>query len=118
MRRSEGFCMKDCLFCKFVMGVIPTKKVFEDDDCIAIEDIHPQAKKHLLVISKQHFASLEELTEEKLAGRILLAGVRVARQEGLMGFRTVINTGSSAGQTVFHLHVHILGGEKLSGFGA
>lgn len=117
--------MKDCLFCKIVAGIIPAKKVFEDDDCIAIQDIHPQSKVHLLVIPKKHFASLAELFDaegrenENLAGRVLLTGVRVAKQEGLKDFRSVINTGPSAGQSVFHLHVHILGGENLKGgFGA
>ena len=117
-------CMKDCLFCKIVAGIIPAKKVFENDDCIAIHDIHPQAKTHLLVIPKKHYASLNELAAEEesgetLAGRMLLTGIRVAQQEKLVGFRSVINTGPSAGQTIFHLHVHILGGENLKGgFGA
>lgn len=117
--------MKDCLFCKIVAGIIPAKKVFEDDDCIVIHDIHPQAKTHLLVIPKQHFASLVEMADAEgdsndgLAGRFLMAGVHVARQERLADFRSVINTGATAGQSVFHLHLHILGGEKLKGgFGA
>lgn len=117
--------MKDCLFCKMVAGIIPTKKVFEDDDCMVIHDIHPQAKKHMLVIPKKHFASLVELSDaegasnENLAGRFLMTAVRAAKQEGLVDFRSVINTGPTAGQSVFHLHLHVLGGENLKGgFGA
>jgi histidine triad (HIT) family protein len=106
-----------------VQGAIPVAKIFEDDLCICIEDIQPQAKKHLLVIPKEHVASLDEAFHQSSnSGHALLGGlfdriVTIARQQELLpsGFRTVINTGKDGGQTVFHLHIHVLGGESLAG---
>ena len=115
-----------CLFCKMVQGTVQVHKVYENDSFIAIRDIHPQAKCHLLVIPKSHVASLAEAfpnqgeSQVTLIGQLLQTAAHVARQEGLVpsGFRTVINTEKDAGQTVFHLHVHVLGGEALkAGFG-
>jgi histidine triad (HIT) family protein len=115
--------MNECIFCKMAHGDIPVAKIFEDADFFCIRDIHPQANVHLLVIAKKHVRSLaaafpEDAKENALwVGRILEVGTRVARQEGLLpqGFRSVINTEKHGGQTVFHLHMHLLGGEELRG---
>ncbi|MDR3607725.1 MAG: histidine triad nucleotide-binding protein [Oligoflexia bacterium] len=111
----------DCVFCKIVAGTIPSPRLYEDESFIAIRDIQPHAKKHLLVIPKKHLASLNEAFpaqgpgEAELMGKMLEVGVKIARQEGVAesGFRSVINTGKNGTQTVFHIHLHILGGEML-----
>lgn len=109
---------QDCLFCKIVAGAIPAKLVYEDDAAVAFRDINPQAPTHALVIPRAHIASLAEAVEEDeaLLGHLLLVAARVAREDGLhdSGFRTVINSGADAGQEVFHIHVHVLGGRKLT----
>jgi len=112
----------DCIFCKIVDGKIPSKKIIEDERAIAIADIQPQAKKHFLVIPKKHVASLADAFSDDGAGRELVSDLfsladRLAKQEGLLpgGFRSVINTHADSGQTVFHLHLHVLGGERLKG---
>jgi histidine triad (HIT) family protein len=108
----------DCIFCKIVAGAIPAAKIFEDERAVAFRDINPQAPTHALVIPRAHVASLAEAGEadEALLGHLLLVAARVARDEGLAesGYRTVINTGAGAGQTVFHIHVHLLGGRRLT----
>lgn len=109
-----------CIFCKIIAGEIPAQKIHEDDRYIAIRDIQPQAKQHLLVLPREHVVSMSDASAE-LMGGLMEAGTRVAREQGLLpsGFRAVINTGAHGGQTVFHLHLHILGGESLrGGFGA
>ncbi len=106
-----------CVFCRIVAGVNPSKKVFEDDHVLAFWDIRPRAKVHLLVIPKQHVKSLKELDELPVETRaaLLSACVRVARENGILenGFRVIANTGKDANQSVFHLHFHVVGGEKL-----
>ena len=108
----------DCIFCKIVAGSIPAAKIFEDERAVVFRDINPQAPTHALVIPRAHVASLGEATEaeEALLGHLLLVAARVARDAGHAGggFRTVINNGPDAGQTVFHLHVHVLGGRALT----
>ncbi|HEX8294339.1 MAG TPA: histidine triad nucleotide-binding protein [Pyrinomonadaceae bacterium] len=108
----------DCIFCKIVAGEIPAAKIFEDDRAVVFRDINPQAPTHALVIPRAHVASLNEAGEgeEALLGHLLLVAARVAREEGHAGggYRTVINTGPAAGQTVFHVHVHVLGGRRLA----
>ena len=108
---------QDCLFCKIVAGTIPAKLVYEDEHAVAFHDINPQAPTHALVIPRAHIASLAEAVEEheSLLGHLLLVAARVAREVGVAetGFRTVINSGEDAGQEVFHIHVHVLGGRKL-----
>ena len=107
--------MTDCLFCKIVAGDIPSEKVYEDDKLLAFHDINPASPVHVLVIPKQHFASLNDFgSEDKdLLGELLFRAKEIAKDLKLdSGFRTVINTGEDGGQTVFHLHVHILGGKK------
>ena len=107
----------DCIFCKIIDRVIPAEIVYEDDKCLAFRDINPQAPIHILVIPKEHFASLKHATEqqEAIIGYVMRRCATVAEQEGIAesGFRTVINSGSDAQQSVFHLHVHLLGGKPM-----
>ena len=105
----------DCLFCRIVRGEIPAKLVAQDQHCVAFRDIDPQAPTHVLVIPRAHVASLNEATDAATIGHLNLMAAEIARAEGLAerGYRTVINTNSDAGQTVFHVHLHLLGGRKL-----
>ncbi|MGQ4001448.1 histidine triad nucleotide-binding protein [Francisellaceae bacterium CB299] len=105
--------MSDCIFCKIIAGEIPCKKVYEDESVLAFHDINPAADTHILVIPKKHIASLNELEQddEELMGKFMLSIPKVAKQLGLKGFKTVINTGKEGGQMVFHIHAHILGGK-------
>lgn len=109
--------MNNCIFCQLQDGRIPSNKIYEDDFCFVIHDIKPQAPVHLLVITKKHMDSLmeTELIDQELLGHLLLAAKDVARQHGLFegGFRLVVNTGEGAGQTIKHLHIHVLGGAIL-----
>ncbi len=108
--------MNDCIFCKIINKEIPSNFVYEDDAVIAINDLNPQADTHVLVIPKTHVASLAELEDEELMVKLLKSVKATAKKLGLTDYRTIINTGKGAGQTVFHLHVHILAGkltEKL-----
>lgn len=103
----------NCLFCKIVAGGIPCRKIYEDDDVLAFHDIHPVAPVHFMVIPKRHVPSLAECDESHrdVLGKILILAPRLAHEQGLAdGFRTVINTGKGGGQEVFHLHVHVIGG--------
>ena len=104
--------MTDCIFCKIVSGAIPSKRLYEDDEVIAFHDIHPIAPVHFLLVPKLHVASLIDCATEHegLLGRLLLLAPELAKEQGLDGFRTMINTGKSGGQEVFHLHVHVFGG--------
>jgi histidine triad (HIT) family protein len=105
----------DCLFCRIVRGEIPAKLVAETEHCVAFRDIDPKAPVHVLVIPREHVASLDAATDPALVGRLALLAAEIARTEGITenGYRTVINTNAGAGQTVFHLHLHLLGGRKL-----
>ncbi len=107
-----------CIFCKIVAGEVPAAKVFEDDRAVAFRDINPQAPTHALVIPRSHIAALDAAAEadEALLGHLLRVAAQVAHSEGHAegGFRTVINNGADAGQTVFHIHVHLLGGRALT----
>lgn len=106
----------DCLFCKIVAGQIPSKKVFEDEAVFAFHDIDPKAPKHILVIPKKHLASLADAqsADEALLGHILTTAAAIARDHGLgKGYRVVISTGPEGGQTVDHLHLHLLGGRQM-----
>ena len=107
---------KDCIFCKIIKGEIPSSKVYEDDKMLVFKDIEPKAKVHLLAIGKDHFKLISEADEKRaeLLKYMLLKIPRIAEANGLEnGYRLVINQGEDAGQTVFHLHIHILGGETL-----
>jgi len=108
----------DCLFCKIIAGDIPSHKVYSDDDVYAFTDINPAAPDHILIIPRKHLKDVTAATaeDESLLGRLLLKANEIAEQRGLtdQGFRYVINTGQYGGQTVFHLHLHILGGRSMS----
>lgn len=107
--------MSDCLFCRIVNKEIPAKLVAEDEHCVAFRDINPQAPVHVLVIPRKHIASLNDASDAAAVGRLSLMAARIAREEGVAesGYRTVINTNGDAGQTVFHIHLHLLGGRHL-----
>ena len=113
--------MESCIFCKIVRGEIPSTRVLEGDQFIAIRDINPAAPVHVLVIPRRHVDSVAHLEDgdAALAGKLLLAARDVARQEGVAesGYRVVINTGDEGGQTVAHLHVHVIGGRQMTGHG-
>lgn len=105
---------EDCLFCKIVAGQIPTTRLYEDESTIAFADINPQAPTHALVIPRQHFADLADIGHDPAAAAGLLAGIRgFVQQQGLADFRTVFNTGAGVGQTVFHVHAHVLAGRPM-----
>jgi histidine triad (HIT) family protein len=106
----------DCIFCKIASGSIPSKKIYEDADVIAFHDINPSAPVHFLIVPKLHVESLSscDMQHQGLLGKVLLLAPQLAKEQGLAGFRTLINTGRDGGQEVFHLHVHVLGGGKLA----
>ena len=108
----------NCLFCKIINREIPAKIVYEDDAVLAFEDVNPQAPLHILVIPKKHIATSLEVTEDDhvLIGKLLQAASDLAREKGVAerGFRTVINCNREAGQTVFHMHLHLLAGRPMS----
>lgn len=110
--------MADCLFCKIIDGQIPAKKVHEDEHCLGFLDINPQAPTHALFIPKRHIATLNEATVEdrELLGHLMFCAAKVAREKGFheSGYRTVVNTNGDGGQTVFHVHLHLLGGRHLA----
>lgn len=106
----------ECLFCRIVAGSIPAKRVYEDAECLAFADIHPQAPTHLLIIPKEHIGSTAdaEETHAPLLGHLVAKAAQIAREQGLgKGHRLVINTGEDGGQTVEHLHIHLLGGRQM-----
>lgn len=107
----------DCLFCKIIAGSIPSNRVYEDEFCIVFPDINPQAPTHLLVIPKQHIASLAKADPEHtpLVGHLMAVATQIARGHKLdRGYRIVVNTGDDGGQTVHHLHLHLLGGRSMA----
>lgn len=110
--------MSDCLFCKILDGDIPCDKVYDNDHVIAFRDVNPQAPTHILVIPRQHISTVNDLTEDNknIVGEMMLAAKQVAKQEGMeeTGYRLVMNCNEGAGQTVFHIHLHILGGRSLN----
>ena len=109
--------MEDCLFCKIIKGDIPSTKVYEDEFVYAFKDINPEAPVHILVVPKKHIKSMNEIEEidENLIGKIFCAIKKIAKEQGVaeQGYRVISNCGKDAGQTVMHLHFHILGGRKL-----
>ena len=106
----------DCLFCRIVRREIPASIVAEDEHCVAFRDIGPQAPTHILVIPRQHVSTLDDVKDPMLIGRVMALAASIARDEKLVepGYRAVINTNAGAGQTVFHLHVHLLGGRRFT----
>jgi len=110
----------DCLFCKIGSGAIPAPHVHDDELCYAIADIAPKAPTHLLVIPREHFSGAPEVSEarEKTVGHLVRVAAQLAEKRGLgSGYRLVMNSGADAGQTVFHLHLHLLGGRPLDAMG-
>jgi histidine triad (HIT) family protein len=110
--------MSDCLFCQIIAGEIPAKIAYQDDLCLAFHDIDPKAPTHVLLIPKEHIASLDRLTEDHgpLMGHLVNTAARLARQLGVAesGYRLVANCNADGGQVVFHIHFHLLGGRQLS----
>ena len=110
--------MADCLFCKIIARQIPATFVYEDERVVAFNDINPQAATHVLVVPKRHIASLNDLQadDDQLVGELVRRGAAIARERGhaAAGFRTVFNTNRDAGQTVFHIHLHVLGGRPMA----
>lgn len=108
---------EECIFCKIIRGDIPAELLYQDDDVLAFSDISPQAPTHLLVIPKQHISAPGDITEsdEALIGKLIRVGTDLAKEKGLAdGFRLVMNNGERAGQTVFHIHLHVLGGRNMT----
>jgi histidine triad (HIT) family protein len=107
----------DCIFCKIIAGEIPSQKVYEDDRVLAFRDIHPVAPTHVLIVPRKHLASVNDIgpEDEPTVGHLFGAARQIARDEGLQesGYRLIINTGPDAGQDVFHLHMHLIGGHKM-----
>jgi histidine triad (HIT) family protein len=106
----------DCIFCRIVRREIPATIVAEDEHCVAFRDLNPQAPTHVLVIPRAHVASLDQLDDAAAAGQVLSMAARVARDAGIAdgGYRTVFNTNVDGGQTVYHLHAHVLGGRRMT----
>jgi len=110
--------MNECLFCKMVSGVIPCDKVHENEYVLAFRDIDPKAPTHILIIPKKHITTLNEINEndQDLLGELLLTAKKIAKDEGIdaSGYRTVFNCNSDGGQTIFHIHMHLLGGRPMA----
>lgn len=106
----------DCLFCRIVRKEIPATIVAEDAHCVAFRDIAPKAPVHILVVPREHVASLDEATDGMMIGRMALFAAELARTEGIakQGYRVIMNTNAGAGQTVFHLHMHVMGGRDMT----
>jgi histidine triad (HIT) family protein len=106
----------ECLFCRIVRREIPATLIAETEDCVAFRDINPQAPVHVLVIPRKHVDSLNDAPDAQLVGRLATVAAEIARKEGIAdsGYRTVINTNADAGQTVSHMHLHLLGGRRMS----
>ena len=107
--------MTNCLFCEIIDRKIPAKIRYEDDDFVAFDDIKPKAKTHILIVPRRHIHSVSALldTDEELMGKMIMTAKKIAKKEGLESYRLVLNSGTDAGQAVDHLHMHILGGNKL-----
>jgi histidine triad (HIT) family protein len=113
--------MSECVFCKIIDGDIPSATVYEDDRVVAFEDVNPQAPTHVLIVPRSHIATLNDLTPDdgQTVGHMVYVAARIARQRGIResGYRTVFNVNADAGQAVFHIHLHLLGGRQLEGLG-
>ncbi len=110
--------MEDCLFCKIVDGTIPSAKVYEDEDVLAFKDINPQAPVHVLIIPKRHISGADKLkrSDDKLLGKLVAVANQLAKELGISetGYRLISNIGDDAGQSVHHLHIHLIGGKVLN----
>ncbi|PID48891.1 MAG: histidine triad nucleotide-binding protein [Proteobacteria bacterium] len=108
--------MSDCLFCRIVAGEIPAKKIYEDEDIVAFHDINPQASLHVLIIPRQHIATINDMqpADAELVGKLFLAAKKIAADTGYAeGYRVFMNCGEQGGQVIFHMHLHLLAGETL-----
>ncbi len=109
--------MSDCLFCKIIAGEIPSEKVYQDDLVTAFRDINPVAPTHILIIPNKHIATINDLTpeDESLVGHLFLTARSLAKEEGIdeSGYRLIINVGPDGGQEIYHLHLHLIGGQKM-----
>jgi len=109
---------EDCLFCQIIAGDIPADIIYESDDAVAFRDINPQAPTHVLIVPRQHIATINDLTDEDCdtVGKLFMAAQAIVKEEGLAddGYRTVMNCNAAAGQSVFHIHLHLLGGRLMS----
>lgn len=105
-----------CVFCRIVRGEIPSQMLANTADCVAFRDLDPKAPVHILIVPKKHVASLDDVTDSDITGKMTMLAAALARQEGISasGYRTVINTGADGGQSVSHLHLHLLGGRKMT----
>jgi histidine triad (HIT) family protein len=105
-----------CVFCRIVRGEIPAQLLANTADCIAFRDLNPQAPVHILIVPKKHIGSLDDLTEPDIPGKMTMLAIALARQEGIAtsGYRIVLNNGADGGQSVFHLHLHLLGGRQMA----
>ncbi len=109
--------MSDCLFCNMVQGTVKSRKVYEDDKVFVFEDIKPQAPTHVLIVPKKHIRGLKEAQPEdaEIIGYMHLVAVQIARERGIEdGYRTIFNVGPNSGQSVFHIHLHLIGGRRMS----
>jgi len=117
-QQAKGANMEDCIFCKIVEKDIPSELIYEDERIVAFNDINPQAPVHILIIPKEHFASLNDIPEEKkdVLSHILLKARQIAQNIGIneKGYRIVLNTARDSGQVVFHIHFHLLGGRRMT----
>ena len=106
---------ENCLFCRIIRGEIPAKIVAENPHCVAFRDINPQAPTHVVIVPREHVASLNDAKDAAMIGHLSLLASEIARREGIAdrGYRTVVNTNADAGQTVFHLHLHLIGGRAM-----
>jgi len=106
--------MESCIFCRIAAGATATPFIYQDDDVVAFRDIQPQAPVHVLVVPRRHADSLKDVNDERLLGRLLASACKAAAKAGLEQYRLVVNTGADAGQSVPHLHLHILGGRVMA----
>ncbi|HIS89137.1 TPA: histidine triad nucleotide-binding protein [Candidatus Avigastranaerophilus faecigallinarum] len=104
----------DCIFCKIANKEIPSNFIYEDENVVAFNDLNPQAPVHFLVIPKNHYSSLNDINDKKVFGDIFSAIPKITEKLGIKEYRTVVNTGASAGQTVFHIHVHVMSGREFT----
>ena len=107
---------ENCVFCKIIAGKMPGEFLHQDESCVVLRDLHPQAPMHVLVIPREHIESLADASQkdQNVLGHLLRVGARVANEQEHESYRTVINTGAGAGQSVFHLHVHVLAGRSMN----
>ncbi len=106
--------MNDCIFCRIISGEIPSKFLFEDEKVVAFRDADPQGPFHILIIPKTHYTTIKEIEDESLIGHLFTIGNKIAEENKIDDFRYIINTGEEAGQSVFHVHLHLIGGRSMA----